>query len=93
MGEQRKLLQQQSIERLVASYLAAGGTDEHGIRATLETAYEEDSFVVGDEVVCAHGSVTGYIVAINGFDAVISWSCRGKSTEHLVDLSHVPHSG
>jgi NADH-quinone oxidoreductase subunit E len=30
---------------------------------------------------------------ITNCHALISWSVRGKSTEHLVDLSHVPHPG
>jgi hypothetical protein len=31
------------------------------------------------------------VVAINGPDALISWSCRGKSIEHLNELTHVDH--
>jgi hypothetical protein len=81
----------ESIERAVAAYMAAGGTDEQGIRHTLEAWHEEESFAVGDEVICAHGSVTGYVVSINGHDAVIAWSTRGKSVEHLCDLTHVAH--
>ena len=80
-----------SIERSVAAYVAAGGTDEHGIRARLQEAHDEESFAVGDEVICAHGSLTGVVVAINGPDALISWSCRGKSIEHLNELTHVDH--
>jgi hypothetical protein len=80
-----------SIERSVAGYIAAGGTDAHGIRSKLEAAHEDETFAVGDEVICAHGSITGVVVAINGPDAVICWNCRGKSVEHLVDITHVPH--
>jgi hypothetical protein len=81
----------ESIERAVAAYLAAGGTDEAGIRATLEAWHEEERFEIGDEVICAHGSLAGYVVAIHGHDAVIAWSCRGKSAEHFCDLTHVEH--
>ena len=86
-----KKAKRESIERAVAAYLAAGGTDEAGIRSTLENWHEEESFAVGDEVICAHGSLTGYVVSINGHDAVIAWSCRGKSVEHLCDLTHTEH--
>ncbi len=81
----------ESVERAVEGYLAAGGTDEHGMRAKLQTAHDDDIFAVGDEVICAHGSLTGYVVSINGPDALISWNCRGKSVQHLTDLRHVAH--
>lgn len=84
-------LKRESIERSVTEYLAAGGTDEKGIRALLEEGHEDEGFAVGDEVVCAHGSLTGVVVAINGPDAVVSWACRGKSVEHMTDLTHVAH--
>jgi len=86
-----KKAKRESIERSVAGYPAVGGTDEHGIRKTLEAKHEEESFTIGDEVICAHGSIAGYVVAINGHDAVIAWSYRGKSVEHLSDLTHVEH--
>ena len=50
----------ESIDRSIASYLAAGGTDEEGMRATLQAAHDDETFAVGDEVICAHGSLTGY---------------------------------
>lgn len=80
-----------SVERSLAGYLAAGGADEEGMRAKLMAAHEDESFAVGDEVVCGMGSLTGVVLSINGPDALISWSCRGKSYEHLTDLHHVPH--
>lgn len=82
---------QASIERSVAGYLAAGGKDEHGMRSRLAAAHDEGTFTVGDEVICAHGGPTGVIISVMGPDAVISWSTRGKSTEHIVDLTHVAH--
>lgn len=85
-------LKRQSIERSLEGYLAAGGTDEQGMRARLETAHDDETFAVGDEVVCGHGSLTGFVVSITGPDALISWSCRGKSVEHLCDLQHVSHA-
>ncbi|AZL57858.1 preprotein translocase subunit YajC [Tabrizicola piscis] len=80
----------ESIERSIAGYLAAGGVNEHSMRLTLAAAHDE-GFAVGDEVICAHGGPTGVIISIAGHDAVISWACRGKSTEHLTDLSHIEH--
>jgi hypothetical protein len=78
MSETMKV-KHQSIERSVAGYLAAGGTDEPGIRARLQAAHDDETFAVGDEVVCAQGSLTGVVVSISGGDALISWACRGKS--------------
>jgi hypothetical protein len=86
-----KKAKSESIERAIAGYLAAGGTNEQAIRAELEARHQEESFAVGDEVICVHGSLAGYVVAINGHDAVIAWGCRGRSVEHLVDLTHVEH--
>ena len=37
-----KKAKRESIERAVAAYLAAGGTDEAGIRSTLESWHEEE---------------------------------------------------
>ena len=78
-----------STERSVVSCVAAGGTDEHGIRAKLEESHEEETFPVGDEVICAHCSLTGAVAATNGPDAPSFWSCRGKSFEHLDETTHV----
>lgn len=83
----------ESVERSLAGYLAAGGTDEHGMRATLQAAHDDETFAVGDEVICTHGSLSGYVVSINGPDALIAWNLRGKSVEHLTDLRHVEHDG
>jgi hypothetical protein len=84
-------LKRESVERSLAAYLAAGGTDEPGMREKLQAAHDDETFAIGDEVICAHGSLTGYVVSINGPDAMISWNCRGKSMEHLTDLRHVTH--
>ena len=51
-----------------------------------------EEFHVGDEVMSACGSVVGVVLSISGEDALISWACRGKSVEHLVDLTHADHA-
>jgi hypothetical protein len=81
----------ESVERSLAGYIAAGGTDAEGMRAKLQAAHDDESFVVGDEVVCTMGSLTGYVIEVIGPDALIAWNCRGKSMEHLTDLRHIAH--
>ena len=89
MTEQYKLTEAM-IAKALAAYHAAGGVDDGCARAALEAAFAQDeSFKVGDEVECANGCMTGVILAINGEDAQISWSYRGKSVEHLCNLAHV----
>jgi hypothetical protein len=53
-----------------------------------ESGFHGEEFHVGDEVISKCGSVAGFVVSISGGDAMISWSCRGKSVEHLEDLTH-----
>ena len=54
-----------------------------------KSQHEEETFPVGDEVICAHCSLTGAVAATNGPDAPSFWSCRGKSVEHLDETTHV----
>jgi len=74
MSEQFKLTEAM-IAKAMAAYHAAGGVEE--------------GCVVGDEVECVQGCMTGVILAISGEDAQISWSYRGKSVEPLCNLAHV----
>ncbi|MFO1151090.1 MAG: preprotein translocase subunit YajC [Alsobacter sp.] len=79
------------VEKAIGAYRAAGGEHEETIRDALEAALELETFQVGDEVICGHGNVLGVVLSINCDEAVISWACRGKSTEKLSDLEHVEH--
>ena len=76
------------IAKAVAAYRATVGADDACIRAALKAALEEENFEVGDQVTCEHGSVSGVILSIVGDEALISWSCRGKSTAKLSNLEH-----
>lgn len=76
------------VEKAMAAYRASGGAELAGIRAALEAALQEENFEVGDQVTCVHGSVSGVILSIVGDEALISWSCRGKSTAKLGTLEH-----
>jgi hypothetical protein len=75
------------VAKATAAFRAAGGGDVC-LRAALEAALADETFSVGDEVT-AHGCVTGIILSIVGDEALISWSCRGKSTSKLSDLDHI----
>jgi hypothetical protein len=61
------------------------------VETVKDVGFIGEEFHVGDEVTSTCGSVVGVVLSITGEDALISWSCRGKSVEHLVDLTHVPH--
>jgi hypothetical protein len=74
------------IDGFRAASMPAG---EDCIRRAVEAAIAQDTFRVGEEVTCSHGCVTGVIIAIDGEDAQISWSLRGKSTAKLCDLDHL----
>ena len=76
------------VAKATAAFRAAGGGSDVCLRAALEAALAEETFSVGDEVT-AHGCVTGIILSINGDEALISWSCRGKSTNKLSELDHI----
>jgi hypothetical protein len=76
------------VAKATAAYRASGGSDNVCLRAALEAVLAEQTFSVGDEVT-AHGSVTGIILSIVGDEALISWSCRGKSTNKLSELDHI----
>jgi hypothetical protein len=90
---ERLIRKHKSIERAVAGYPAAGGTDEPGMRAALEAAHDEESLAVGDEVICARASLIGSVVSIEGADAIIARACRGKSIGHATGLTHIAHEG
>ncbi|MGP9810299.1 preprotein translocase subunit YajC [Rhodopseudomonas sp. NSM] len=79
------------VAKATAAFRAAGGHDDVCLRAALEAALANETFSVGDEVT-AHGSVTGIILSISGDEALISWSCRGKSTTKLSELDHIDHA-
>lgn len=76
------------VAKANAAFRAAGGNQDICLRAALEAALANETFSVGDEVT-AHGSVTGIILSITGDEALISWSCRGKSTTKLSELDHI----
>lgn len=78
------------VAKATSAFRAAGGDEVVCLRAALEAALANGTFSVGDEVI-AHGSVTGIILSINGDEALISWSCRGKWTTKLSDLEHIDH--
>lgn len=86
-----KVVSQDVVERALASYRSAGGKDEHGMRGTLQSALQEGTFRIGDEVICHAGGLAGVIIEIHGQDAVISWASRGKSSEPVNSLEHVDH--
>jgi hypothetical protein len=46
-----------------------------------------------DGVTGKGGSSLGVIQSISGDDALIFWSCRGKSVVPIGDLQHVAHGG
>lgn len=79
------------VAKATAAFRAAGGSDAVSLRAALEAALENQTFSVGDEVT-AHGNVTGIILSINGDEALISWSCRGKTITKLSELDHIEHT-
>jgi hypothetical protein len=76
------------VAKATAAFRASGGDDNVCLRAALEAALAGETFSVGEEVT-AHGSVTGIILSIVGDEALISWSCRGKSTNKLSELDHI----
>jgi len=76
------------VAKATAAFRASGGSEDVCFRAALEAALANETFSVGDEVT-AHGSVTGIILSITGDEALISWSCRGKSTSKLAELDHI----
>jgi hypothetical protein len=63
--------------------------DQH--QKALDHGFEGEPFAVGDEVISRCGSMAGVILSIKADDALITWSCRGKSVEHLADLTHIAH--
>jgi hypothetical protein len=76
------------VAKATAAFRAAGGQDGVCLRSALEAALANETFSVGDEVT-AHGGVTGIILSISGDEALISWSCRGKTTRKLSELDHI----
>jgi hypothetical protein len=89
MSGQGKLTEAMIATASAARY-AAGGVEDRRGRAALDAAFaQEDGCTAGDEVECVSGGMTGVIVAIDGEDAQISWSCRGESVEHLCNLADV----
>jgi hypothetical protein len=76
------------VAKAMAAYRASGAKDDLCMRSALEAVLADTTFSVGDEVT-AHGSVTGIILSIAGDEALISWSCRGRSTEKLDQLDHI----
>ena len=81
------------VSRALAAYKAAGGGEREHLRAALEAALESDTFTVGEVVTCHHGGITGMILAINGDEAQIAWSSRGKSQIKLSELDHLDRPG
>ncbi len=79
------------IEKSVAAYRAAGGTDDAAARETIRQVLDHGGFAVGDEVACSCGNIVGVIISFDHDDALISWACRGKSLEPVTNLVHVPH--
>jgi hypothetical protein len=90
MGEQSKT-HTDILARNLESYRAAGGTDEACARAAIQSVVDQGPFRVGDEVACTCGSLAGVIIEIHDGQALISWSCRGKSVEPVSHLMHIPH--
>ena len=76
-----------------SSFRAAGGTDEACARRAMQSVIDEGPFKVGDEVACTCGSLAGVIIEMHDGQALVSWSCRGKSVEPVSHLMHVPHEG
>lgn len=76
-----------SIARSLAAFRAEmpEAASDHGIN------HDDGPFHVGDDVMTTCGNVAGVIVALNGEEALISWSYRGKSTETVDHLIHIPH--
>jgi hypothetical protein len=81
------------LERSLESFRAAGGTDEACARRAMQSVIGDGPFKVGDEVACTCGSLAGVIIEMHDGQALVSWSCRGKSVEPVSHLMHVPHEG
>ncbi|QDL96560.1 preprotein translocase subunit YajC [Rhodopseudomonas palustris] len=78
------------VAKAAAAFRAANGSELFCLRAALEAALANQTFSVGDEVT-TQGGATGIILSINGDEAQISWSCRGKTTTKLSQLEHIEH--
>ncbi|PZA10178.1 preprotein translocase subunit YajC [Rhodopseudomonas palustris] len=79
------------VAKAAAAFRAASGSEIYCLRAALEAALANQTFSVGDEVT-TQGGATGIILSINGDEAQISWSCRGKTTTKLSELEHIEHA-
>lgn len=75
----------------IARSLAAFRAEQPDTAHSHDVPHDDGPFHVGDDVATACGNVAGVIIALNGNEALISWSYRGKSTETLDHLVHIPH--
>ena len=75
-----------SIARSLEAFRQQEGADH-----VQDVPHDDGPFHVGDDVATTCGHVAGVNVALNGNEALISWSYRGKSTETLDHLVHIPH--
>jgi hypothetical protein len=77
---------------MVARSIEDHSTDCPNEAALVETVKEAgfigEEFHVGDEVISSCGSVVGFILSIEGDQALISWLSRGKSVENVNTLTH-----
>ena len=81
--------------------MVARSIDDHETECPTEAALVEkvkdagfvgEEFHVGDEVVSTCGSVIGFVLSVEGEEALISWACRGKSLERIENLTHCDHT-
>ena len=78
-----------AVDRAMQASRAAGGRDNPHLRDRLKAALVDRTFKIGDEVMGEDGGLVGIIIEIHGQEAVISWA-RGKSSEPVSELEHVP---
>ena len=76
----------------LAAWRPAGRTNPACGRGP-EAAQDQESFAIGDDFICAHGGLIGYVVSIKEADAIIAWACRGQSTKDVTKLTHIAHEG
>jgi hypothetical protein len=79
------------VHRSLQKLPVDGHEHEDCIRNALDSGFDDEHFYVGDEVISGCGSIAGVILSITGDEALISWSCRGKSIEPVSGLVHVEH--
>lgn len=84
----RRKVSRDMIHRSFHAFRAKETGESAILRKPPEPTHHDEDFHVGDAVISTCGTISGVILSISDGDALITWECRGKTIEHLADLSH-----